>query len=251
MSEARHAFITGGGSGIGLATARALAATGARLTLAGRNLAKVRNAAEEFENAFAVGCDVSDEASVNAAFAEARDRYGVVDILINNAGQAPSAPFKNTDLKLWSETLGINLTGAFLCTRAALPDMLEAKWWRIVNVGSVCSLKGYAYVTAYVASKHGLLGLTRALAHETAKKGVTVNCVCPGYVDTPIITESVDRITSKTTLSAEEAHASLIQFNPQGRIITPEEVASAIAYLCTDLAASINGAAVPITGGEI
>lgn len=251
MSEARHAFITGGGSGIGLATARALAATGARLTLAGRNLAKVRNAAEEFENAFAVGCDVSDEASVNAAFAEARDRYGVVDILINNAGQAPSAPFKNTDLKLWSETLGINLTGAFLCTRAALPDMLEAKWGRIVNVGSVCSLKGYAYVTAYVASKHGLLGLTRALAHETAKKGVTVNCVCPGYVDTPIITESVDRITSKTTLSAEEAHASLIQFNPQGRIITPEEVASAIAYLCTDLAASINGAAVPITGGEI
>lgn len=251
MSEAHHAFITGGGSGIGLATARALAVTGARLTLAGRNLAKVRAAADEFENAFAVVCDVSDETSVNAAFAEARDRYGVVDILINNAGQAPSAPFKNTDLKLWNETLGINLTGAFLCTRAALPDMLDAKWGRIVNVGSVCSLKGYAYVSAYVASKHGLLGLTRALAHETAKKGVTVNCVCPGYVDTPIITESVDRITSKTALSAEDAHASLIQFNPQGRIITPEEVASAIVYLCSDAAAAVNGAAVPITGGEI
>jgi NAD(P)-dependent dehydrogenase (short-subunit alcohol dehydrogenase family) len=251
MSEARHAFITGGGSGIGLATARALAATGARLTLAGRNLAKVSAAAEAFENAFAVVCDVSDEASVNAAFAESRDRYGVVDVLINNAGQAPSAPFRDTDLKLWNETLGINLTGAFLCTRAALPDMLDAKWGRIVNVGSVCSLKGYAYVSAYVASKHGLLGLTRALAHETGKKGVTVNCVCPGYVDTPIITESVDRITSKTSLSSEEAHASLIQFNPQGRIITPEEIASAIAYLCSDAAAAINGAAVPITGGEI
>jgi NAD(P)-dependent dehydrogenase (short-subunit alcohol dehydrogenase family) len=251
MSEARHAFITGGGSGIGLATARALAATGARLTLAGRNFAKVSAAAEEFENAFAVACDVSDEASVNAAFAGARGRYGAVDILVNNAGQAPSAPFKNTDLKLWNETLATTLTGAFLCTHAALPDMFEGKWGRIVNVGSVCSLKGYAYVTAYVASKHGLLGLTRALAHETAKKGVTVNCVCPGYVDTPIMAESVDRITTKTTLSADEAHASLIQFNPQGRIITPEEVASAIAYLCTDGAASINGAAVPITGGEI
>ena len=249
--SARHAFITGGGSGIGLATARALAATGARLTLVGRTVDKVRTAAEEFEDANAVACDVTDEASVNAAFAAARDRYGAVDILINNAGQAPSAPFKRTTLEFWNNVLAVNLTGAFLCTRAALDDMLEAKWGRIVNVGSVCSLKGYAYVSAYVASKHGLLGLTRALAHETAKLGVTVNCVCPGYVDTPIIAESVDRLTSKTSLTAEEAHASLIQFNPQGRIITPEEVASAIAYLCTDAAASINGAAVPITGGEI
>ncbi len=249
--SARHAFITGGGSGIGLATARALAATGARLTLVGRTVDKVRTAAEEFEDANAVACDVTEEASVNAAFAAARDRYGAVDILINNAGQAPSAPFKRTTLEFWNNVLAVNLTGAFLCTQAALPDMLEAKWGRIVNVGSVCSLKGYAYVSAYVASKHGLLGLTRALAHETAKQGVTVNCVCPGYVDTPIIAESVDRLTSKTSLSAEEAHASLIQFNPQGRIITPEEVASAIAYLCTDAAASINGAAVPITGGEI
>jgi NAD(P)-dependent dehydrogenase (short-subunit alcohol dehydrogenase family) len=251
MSEGRHAFVTGGGSGIGLATARALAATGVRLSLAGRNLEKVRAAAEEFADAHAIVCDVTDEASVAAAFAAARDRYGAIDILINNAGQAPSAPFKRTTLAFWNNVLATNLTGAFLCTQAALPDMLEAKWGRIVNVGSVCSLKGYAYVTAYVASKHGLLGLTRALAHETAKAGVTVNCVCPGYVDTPIIAESVERITSKTALSEAEAHASLIQFNPQGRIITPEEVASAIAYLCTDAAASINGAAVPITGGEI
>lgn len=249
--SAHHAFITGGGSGIGLATARALAATGVKLTLAGRTLEKVHAAAEEFEDAHAVACDVSDEASVNAAFSAARDRYGVVDILVNNAGQAPSAPFKRTTLEFWNNVLATNLTGAFLCTHAALPDMLEAKWGRIVNVGSVCSLKGYAYVSAYVASKHGLLGLTRALAHETAKAGVTVNCVCPGYVDTPIIAESVERLTTKTSLTTEEAHASLIQFNPQGRIITPEEVASAIAYLCADAAASINGAAIPITGGEI
>lgn len=251
MSAARHAFITGGGSGIGLATARALAATGAKLTLAGRNMEKVRAAAEEFELAHAVACDVASEASVSAAFAAARDRYGAIDILINNAGLAPSAPFKRTTLAFWNNVLATNLTGAFLCTQAALPDMIGSKWGRIVNVGSVCSLKGYAYVSAYVASKHGLLGLTRALAHETAKQGVTVNCVCPGYVDTPIITESVDRLTSKTSLTVEEAHASLIQFNPQGRIITPEEVAAAIAYLCTDAAGSINGAAVPITGGEI
>jgi len=251
MSEARHAFITGGGSGIGLAAARALAAAGAKLTLAGRRLGKVRAASEEFEDAHAVACDVTDEASVNSAFAAARDRYGAVDILINNAGQAPSAPFKHTTLEFWNDVLAVNLTGAFLCTRAALPDMIEAKWGRIVNVGSVCSLKGYAYVSAYVASKHGLLGLTRALAHETAKQGVTVNCVCPGYVDTQIIAESVERLTTKTRLSAEEAHASLIQFNPQGRIIAPEEVAAAIAYLCSDAAASVNGAAIPITGGEI
>jgi NAD(P)-dependent dehydrogenase (short-subunit alcohol dehydrogenase family) len=217
----------------------------------GRRVEKVRAAAEEFEDAQAVACDVADAKSIDAAFATARDRYGPIDILINNAGQAPSAPFKDTTPELWNSVLATNLTGAYLCTRAALPDMLDAKWGRIVNVGSVCSLKGYAYVSAYVASKHGLLGLTRALAHEIAKKGVTVNCVCPGYVDTPIIAESVDRITSKTTLSSDDAHASLIQFNPMGRIITAEEVAAAIGYLCSDLAAATNGAALPITGGEI
>lgn len=247
----KHAFITGGGSGIGLAAARALAATGARLTLVGRSIDKVKAAAEEFDDAHAVACDVTDELSVKTAFSEARDRYGSVDILINNAGQAPSAPFKKTDLAFWNNVLAVNLTGAFLCTHAALPDMLDAKWGRIVNIGSVCSLKGYAYVTAYCASKHGLLGFTRALAHETAKAGVTVNCVCPGYVDTPIITESVERITAKTSLNEAEAHQSLIQFNPQGRIITPDEVAAAIAYLCSDAAAATNGAALPITGGEI
>ena len=251
MSHAHHAFITGGGSGIGLATARALAPTGARLTLVGRDAKKIAVAAEEFENAHAVACDVSNPASIEKAFAAARDRYGAINILINNAGQAPSAPFKDTTLALWNSVLATNLTGAFLCTHAALPDMLDAKWGRIVNVGSVCSLKGYAYVTAYVASKHGLLGFTRSLAHEIAKKGVTVNCVCPGYVDTPIIADAVDRMTSKTALSSDQAHASLIQFNPMGRIITPDEVASAIAYLCTDTAASVNGAAIPITGGEI
>lgn len=247
----RHALITGGGSGIGLATAHALSATGARLTLVGRDIEKVRRAAGDFPDANAVACDVSDPASITAAFDDARSRYGVIDILINNAGQAPSAPFLKTDLALWNHVLTTNLTGAFLCTQAALPDMLAAQWGRIVNVGSVCSLKGYAYVSAYTASKHGLLGLTRALAHETAKRGVTVNCVCPGYVDTPIVAESVERITTKTDLDAAAAHAAIVQFNPQGRLITPDEVAASVAWLCSDAAASTNGAAIPITGGEI
>ncbi|HRO03150.1 MAG TPA: SDR family oxidoreductase, partial [Terricaulis sp.] len=161
------------------------------------------------------------------------------------------APFHKTDLALWNQVLTTNLTGAFLCTHAALPDMYAAGWGRIVNVASVCSLKGYAYVSAYCASKHGLLGFTRALAHETAKRGVTVNAVCPGYVATEIVTNAQKNITEKTALNAEDAIASIIRFNPQGRLIEAEEVASAIAWLCGEGAASVNGAALPMTGGEI
>lgn len=246
----KHAFITGGGTGIGLATAQALAARGATLTLAARNITRAEDAAAKL-GADAICVDVANETSVAAGFEAARARHGPIAILINNAGVAPSAPFHKTDLALWNTTLATNLTGAFLCTRAALPDMLAAGWGRIVNIGSVCSLKGYAYVSAYVASKHGLLGLTRALAHETAKSGVTVNCVCPGYVDTDIVTNATQNIAAKTKLSEDEARDSIVRFNPQGRLIAPREVASAIAWLCSEGAASTNGAALPITGGEI
>ncbi|HRP09988.1 MAG TPA: SDR family NAD(P)-dependent oxidoreductase [Terricaulis sp.] len=246
----KHAFITGGGTGIGLAAARALAARGAKLTLAARNFARVEAAAAEL-GANPVGVDVTSEASINAGFEAARNALGPVDILVNNAGLAPSAPFHKTDLALWNQVLTTNLTGAFLCTHAALPDMYAAGWGRIVNVASVCSLKGYAYVSAYCASKHGLLGFTRALAHETAKRGVTVNAVCPGYVATEIVTNAQKNITEKTALNAEDAIASIIRFNPQGRLIEAEEVASAIAWLCGEGAASVNGAALPMTGGEI
>ncbi len=248
---AHHVFITGGGTGIGLATARALAPTGARFTLVGRDGARVVSAAEAFENAQGVSCDVADEESVAAAFTTARERYGPIDILINNAGITPSAPLDRMDLSLWNQTLAINLTGAFLCARAALSDMYHNKWGRIVNVASIAGLQGAAYISAYCASKHGMIGMTRALAKEAAKKGVTVNAICPGYVETDIVTRAAENIAGKTKLTEEEAKASLYAKNPQGRLITAHEVASAIAWLCSDGAAATNGAAIPMSGGEV
>jgi NAD(P)-dependent dehydrogenase (short-subunit alcohol dehydrogenase family) len=248
---AHHVFITGGGTGIGLATARALAATGARFTLVGRDGARVQSAAEEFENAQGLSCDVADETSVAATFTAARDRYGPIDILINNAGITPSAPLDRMDLSMWNQTLAINLTGAFLCSRAALSDMYHKKWGRIVNVASIAGLQGGAYISAYCASKHGMIGMTRALAKEAARKGVTVNAICPGYVETDIVTRAAENIANKTKLSEEEAKASLYAKNPQGRLITADEVASAIAWLCSDGAAATNGAAIPMSGGEV
>lgn len=251
MSGARHAFITGGGTGIGLAAARALAATGARLTLVGRNAARVADIAAEFENAHGIGADVAQEESVAAAFEHARERFGGIDILINNAGITPSAPLHQTALAMWNDTIATNLTGAFLCTRAALADMYANKWGRVVNVASVAGLKGGPYISAYCASKHGMIGMTRALAFEAAKRGVTVNAICPGYVETDIVTRAAENIASRTKLSEGEARASLYAGNPQGRLITADEVASAIAWLCSDGAAATNGAAIPMSGGEI
>jgi len=249
MSQ-RHAFITGAGGGIGRATAEALAASGVKLTLAARNTERLQKVATAL-GAHAVTADVTSEESIADAMAAARAKHGFVNILINNAGIALSAPFHKTSLALWNETLATNLTGAFLCAQAALPDMRAAGWGRIVNVASAAALKGYAYVSAYCASKHGLLGMTRALAQETAKDGVTVNAVCPGFVDTDIVSQSAARIAATTNLSADDARATLAAFNPQQRLIKPREVAAAIAWLCSDEAAATNGAAIPITGGEI
>jgi NAD(P)-dependent dehydrogenase (short-subunit alcohol dehydrogenase family) len=246
----KHALITGGGAGIGLATAKALAAQGAKLTLAARNFERVEEAAAALD-AHPVSVDVSNETSVNAAFEAARARFGGIDILVNNAGITPSAPLHNTDRAMWDEVLAINLTGAFLCSRAALADMYANSWGRIVNVASIAGLKGGPYISAYCASKHGMIGMTRALAHEAAKRGVTVNAVCPGYVDTDIVTRAAENIAAKTKLNEEEARAMLYAGNPQGRLIRREEVASAIAWLCSDGAAATNGAAIPISGGEI
>jgi NAD(P)-dependent dehydrogenase (short-subunit alcohol dehydrogenase family) len=246
----KHAFITGGGTGIGLAAARLLAAQGARLTLAARNFGRVEEAAAVLE-AHAVSVDVADEASVETAFEAARARFGGVDILINNAGVTPSAPLHKTTLAMWNETLGINLTGAFLCSRAALPDMYDAKWGRIVNIASIAGLMGGAYISAYCASKHGMIGITRALAKEAAKRGVTVNAVCPGYVETDIVARAAENIAAKTALSEDEARASLYAGNPQGRLIKPEEVASVVVWLCSEGAGATNGAALPMSGGEI
>jgi len=246
----KHAFITGGGTGIGLAAARVLAEQGVRLTLAARNFERVEEAASSLD-AHAVSVDVSSEASVEAAIDAARSRFGGIDILINNAGITPSAPLHKTSLAMWNEVLAINLTGAFLCTRAALPDMIERKWGRVVNVASIAGLIGDMYISAYCASKHGMIGMTRALAKEVARHGVTANAVCPGYVETDIVTRAAENIAAKTKLNEEEARASLYAGNPQGRLIQPEEVASLIGWLCSDGAAATNGAALPISGGQI
>ncbi|UUX94219.1 SDR family NAD(P)-dependent oxidoreductase [Aquabacterium sp. J223] len=243
-----HAVVTGGGSGIGAAIARALAAEGVRLTLMGRSLERLQ--ALGLPGAACVAADVGDEASVQRAFAEAAAGHGPVGLLVNNAGQADSAPFNRTDLALWRRMLDVNLTGTFLCTQQVLPGMVERGFGRIVNVASTASLKGYAYVAAYCAAKHGVLGLTRALALEVAKKGVTVNAVCPGYTDTDIVERAVHEITAKTGRSAEQARAELAATNPQRRLVQPDEVAQAVLWLCRRESASVNGQSIAVDGGE-
>jgi NAD(P)-dependent dehydrogenase (short-subunit alcohol dehydrogenase family) len=191
--------------------------------------------------------DVADAASVEAAFA----RAGAVDILVNNAGQAASAPFGRTDAALWRRMLDVNLTGAWHCIQAALPGMLDLGWGRIVNVASTAGLTGYRYVAAYCAAKHGLVGLTRALALEVAAKGVTVNAVCPGYTETDLVLDAVANIVRKTGRPEEQARAELAAANPQGRLVQPDEVAHAVAWLCMPAASALNGQAVAVAGGEV
>jgi NAD(P)-dependent dehydrogenase (short-subunit alcohol dehydrogenase family) len=246
--EGKHAVVTGASRGIGLAIARRLAAGGARVTLMARDAAALEAAARQLGGAVAWQVvDVADQASVAEAFA----RAGAADILVNNAGQAASSPFVKTDAAMWQRMLDVNLTGAYHCIQAALPPMLEAGWGRIVNVASTAGLTGYRYVAAYCAAKHGLVGLTRALALELASKGITVNAVCPGYTETDIVREAVANIVRKTGRSEAQARAELAAANPQGRLVRPEEVAHAVAMLCVPDAAALNGQAIAVAGGEL
>jgi NAD(P)-dependent dehydrogenase (short-subunit alcohol dehydrogenase family) len=244
----KHAVVTGASRGIGLAVARTLHTHGARVTLMARDAAALESAAAALGGDTAwQAVDVTDQASVEAAFA----RAGAVDILVNNAGQAASASFARTDAALWQRMLDVNLTGAYHCIQAAAPGMLEGGWGRIVNVASTAGLTGYRYVAAYCAAKHGLVGLTRALALELASRGVTVNAVCPGYTETDIVQDAVANIVRKTGRSAEQARAELGAANPQGRLVRPEEVAHAVAMLCMPDAAALNGQAIAVAGGEV
>lgn len=248
----RHALVTGGGQGIGAAIAQALVQQGCVVTVLGRRLDVVQALAQQHpEHMHAVAADVSHPEQVALAFEAARQRFGPVQILINNAGQAASAPFLKTDLALWNQMLAINLTGTMLCTQAALPDMLAAGWGRVVNVASTAGLTGYAYVSAYCAAKHGVIGLTRSLALELAKKGITVNVVCPGYTETEIVATSIARIVAKTGRSEAEARAEFVQSNPQGRLVQPDEVANAVAWLCGPMASAVTGQAISVAGGEV
>jgi NAD(P)-dependent dehydrogenase (short-subunit alcohol dehydrogenase family) len=252
--KGKHALVTGGGRGIGLACARALLLRGARVTLAGRDAATLAQAQQDLRALGEVAVqalDVADEAAVRDGFAQAAQRFGRIDILINNAGQAKPAPFLKTESAHWQQMLAVNLTGVFHCCQAALPGMLEAGWGRIVNVASTAGLTGYRYVSGYVAAKHGVIGLTRALALEVAAKGVTVNAVCPGYTETDIVKQAIANIVAKTGRSEEAARAELAAGNPQQRLVQAEEVANAVAWLCQPDSAAMNGQSIAVAGGEV
>lgn len=252
----RHAVVTGGGRGIGAAIADSLARLGADITLVGRNPDRLEATKKEIEQRHGrrlhtVAADITVEADVEALFASAGDALGAPSILINNAGIAGSMPFHRMDIGHWRGMLETNLTGAFLCTHRAYPAMREAGFGRIVNIASTAGLKGYAYIAAYAASKHGLIGLTRALALEAAKTGVTVNAVCPGYTETDIVRDAVGTIAAKTGRSPEEARGDLAASNPQGRIVQSWEVAETVAWLCLPSSGSITGQSIVVAGGEV
>jgi NAD(P)-dependent dehydrogenase (short-subunit alcohol dehydrogenase family) len=248
----QHAVVTGAARGIGAAIARALSDAGARVTLMGRGEQALASLAATLRGeTCCVPVDVSDEAAVTHAFARGRERLGPVSILVNNAGQAQTAPLTRMTLDVWNRMLAVNLTGTMLCSQAVLADMLGAGYGRIVNIASTAALRGFRYGTAYAASKHGVVGLTRSLALEVADRGITVNAVCPGYVETDMMDQAIDNVMQRTGRSREEARAYFASQNPQGRVVQPQEVADAVLWLCGDGARGVNGAAIPISGGEV
>ncbi len=253
--EGRGAVVTGGGRGIGAAVARALALEGAAVVVAARTQTEIAAVAAELtaegRSAWAVTCDVTDPASVARLAREARRQLERADILVNNAGIAHSAPLHALELHDWNRLFAVNATGTFLCTQAFVPAMIESAWGRVINVASVAGLSGARYIAAYAASKHAVIGFTRSIAAEVAAKGVTVNAVCPGYVDTAMTRESVERIAGKTGLTGDRALDAILESTPQRRLITPDEVAHAVVALCAEGARGINGQALVMDGGGL
>ena len=244
----RHALITGGSTGIGAAAAAHLNGLGAKLSLLGRRPGPLQSVAESFGGT-AIRCDVTNPARITAAFDEARKANGPFDLLIVNAGIAESAPFHKMTRESWDRIIATNLTAAFDCSRAGIGDLLKSDNGRLVFVASVASLRGVPYASHYAASKHGLLGLMRSLAAEYAKTNLTVNAVCPGYVDTPMTDQSVARVSEITGRSEGDARSAITNMNASGRLVDPQAIGNVIAMLCLPLSRDINGAAVTIDGG--
>ena len=246
----RHALITGAGTGIGEAISRQLHREGHAVTLVGRRSEPPETLSQALsKQSFAVTGDVTDRGEIELAFEAAKAQFGNVEILVNCAGMAPTAPFHRVDFADWQRTMDVNVNGVFHCTQLALESMLENNWGRVVNIASVASLRGFPYVSGYCASKHAVLGMTRALALEVATQGITVNAVCPGYVDTDIVRNAIAGIVSKTGRTEADAMQHFTESNPQGRLVEVTEVASAVSWLCSEGAASVTGQAIAIDGG--
>ncbi len=247
----RHALVTGGGRGIGRAIAASLTGAGAIVTVLGRQEAPLKEAVAQSDAEGYVVADVTDARAVGDAVRQAAAARGPIDILIANAGNAESAPFLKGDAALFQRMFDLNVMGVVHATRAVLGDMVARGFGRVIVNASVAGLKGYAYVSAYCAAKHAAVGLVRALAQETAKTGVTVNAVCPGYADTDLVTQGLDAIVAKTGRTREQALAGMLKDEPLGRLIRPEEVAAAVLFLCSPAASAITGTTLTVAGGEI
>lgn len=247
----RHVIVTGGGTGVGRAMAQAFAHAGANVTIMGRREAPLRGVSALHKNIGWVICDVTDADAVKAAFRQARGLNGPASVVIANAGAAESTPFHKMRPEELQQMLAVNLGGVVNAWQAGLADMQGEGWGRLIAVASTAGLKGYAYVTGYAAAKHAVIGLTRSLALELGKSGITANAICPGFIETPLLAQSIENIMEKTGMDEASARASLMAGNPQRRFIQPDEVAGTALWLCEDAARSVNGHALSVSGGEI